>query len=97
MKPAARHFKAKVGYRVVPMHSAVEPGVRILERALSNGLTAQMDPHHEGFYSAEIEGGAYYFHIFQGMCTTYLLSAGPAGGAMIGGAETRLMTGCHVS
>ncbi len=90
-----RHFEAKTGYRVVPMHPAVESSVQILERALSNGLTARRDPHREGFYSAEIEGVAYYFHIFQAMCTAYLLSVERPGDAVSGGAETRLMTSCH--
>lgn len=96
MNANARHFEAKPGYRVVAMHPSVESSAHILERALSNGLTARRDPHRESFYSAEIEGVAYYFHIFQAMCTAYLLSVELPGDAGFGGAETRLMTTCHV-
>lgn len=68
-------FEGTSEYKVVPMHTAVEAAVPVLGRAFSEGMTARKDPDRENFYSVEIDGVSYYFHVFQERRTAYLISA----------------------
>jgi hypothetical protein len=82
-------------YRVVPMHREVEHGVPVLGEALRSGLTAKRDPRRHDFYSTEIDGETYYFHVYDARKTAYLLSVELANGLAISPAEIRdTATGC---
>ena len=95
MNASTHEFEGTAGYRVIPMNPAVESGVSVLRRAFSKGLTAQRDPGRKDFYSVEIDGMSYYFHVYPARRTAYLLSAKLAHDLGLASTPAHAVAGCH--
>lgn len=74
MNTDTRHFDGTLPFRVVPMRTESTPSATRLERAMRQGLTAVVDPDRPDFYSVEVDGVAYYFHVFEKNGTAYLVA-----------------------
>jgi phage-related protein len=75
MTGTTRRFDGTLPFRVVSMKPERADWARRLEQAMRHGLTAVADPSHRDFYTVEIDGTAYYFHVFEKHGTAYLVAS----------------------
>jgi hypothetical protein len=95
MSASTHTFEGTSDYRVVPMHRGVESAAPVFGRALSAGINARQDPDRKDFYTVDVGGVSYYFHIFRETRTAYLLFA-ETQGLGFAPTETQAATaGCH--
>jgi hypothetical protein len=73
MNATTHTFEGANPYRVVAMRPGVGPAAAVLGQAFLDGLTARTDPRRRDFYTAEIDGVSYYFHVFPKRSVAYLL------------------------
>lgn len=74
MRQNIRYFDPATSFRVVPMRWGHVDSAARLAGAIRTGLTASEDPRHPGFFTTEIEGVQYYFHVFDRRRMVYLVA-----------------------
>jgi hypothetical protein len=69
-----RYFDPTTSFRVIPMRFGHSDSAARLAGAIRTGLTASEDPRHPGFFTTEVDGVRYYFHVFDRNWTVYLVA-----------------------
>ena len=77
-----RYFDPTTSFPVVPMRYGHRDAAARLAGAIGIGLTASEDPRHPGFFTTEIDGVQYYFHVADKLGTVYLLADVQVGSAI---------------
>ena len=77
-----RYFDPTTALRVVPMRYGHQDSAARLAGAIQMGLTASEDPRHPGFFTTEIDGVQYYFHVSDRLGTVYLVADVRVGSAV---------------